>query len=58
MAWRAGDIVRRPDGHPAVVLGVDAESLVIVRLDGDATGAYPASSLRPADDSAPDEEES
>ena len=58
MAWRAGDTVRRPDGQVAVVLGVDAEGLVIVRLDGDATGAYPASSLRAAETSAPDEEES
>ena len=57
MAWIAGDPVRLPDGQPAVVLDVDAEGLVIVRLDGEATGAYPASSLRTADDSAPDEEE-
>ena len=58
MAWIAGDSVRLPDGSAAVVLDVDADGLVVVRLDGDATGAYPASALRTADDSAPDEEES
>ena len=58
MAWRAGDTVRVPDGQTAVVLDVDADGLVIVQLDGDATGTYLASSLRTADDSAPDEEDS
>ena len=57
MAWIAGDRVRLPDGSAAVVLDVDADGLVVVRLDGDATGAYPESVLRAADDSTPDEEE-
>ena len=39
MAWIAGDTVRLPDGQPAVVLDVDADGLVIVRLDGDDFGA-------------------
>ncbi len=39
-----GDTVRTPEGLTAEVLEV-GETHVLVRLDGDATGSYPAGTL-------------
>lgn len=42
-----GDRVRLPEGIIAEVLAVDDET-VVVRLDGESTGRYPADRLAPA----------
>ena len=48
MTYRAGDRVRLAEGFYAEVLGVLEEGLVLVRLDGETIGLYPAGRLAPA----------
>lgn len=49
MTYRPGDRVRLPEGIDVEVLDVTEDGLVRVRLDGEATGLYPAEQLAPAD---------